>query len=97
MESAVRDAVVKHMTTPDLFVDSQHGLTPSRSCMSQLLCAFEELTRLMNHVDLVDNMHLDFHKAFDAGPHRRLLEKVAAYGIEGKLHKWIESFLSSRT
>ena len=42
-------------------------------------------------------MYLDLHKTFDAEPHRRLLEKVAACGIEGKLHRWIESFLSGRT
>jgi len=45
----------------------------------------------------VDIVYLDLHKTFDAEPHRRLLEKVAACGIEGKLHRWIEAFLSGRT
>jgi len=36
---------------------------------------------------------LDFSKAFDRVPHRRLLKKIHHYGIRGNTHKWIESFL----
>jgi len=52
---------------------------------------------LIDHGDPVDIMYLDLHKVFDSESHRRLLEKVAACGIEGKLHRWIEAFPSSRT
>ena len=41
-------------------------------------------------------VYLDFSKAFDSVPHKRLLIKLAAYGIEGSLLKWIENFLSGR-
>ena len=40
---------------------------------------------------------LDFAKAFDTVAHRRLLSKVAGYGIRGNLHRWITSFLEGRT
>ena len=77
MESVVRDAVNKknHVTAHDLFADSHNGFTPSKSCTSQLLCIFEELTQLIDHGDPVDIMCLDFRKAFDAVPHRRLLKQ----------------------
>ena len=52
---------------------------------------------MIDHGDPEDIMYLDFYEAFDAAQHRRLLEKVAACGIEGKLHRWIEAFLSGRT
>ena len=35
-------------------------------------------------------------KAFDTVPHRRLLTKLTSYGITGKVHRWIEAFLSGR-
>ena len=41
-------------------------------------------------------MYTDFSKAFDRVNHRKLLAKLASYGIKGNLLKWIESFLSGR-
>ena len=43
-----------------------------------------------------DVIHLDFQKAFDTIPHQRLLLKVHAYGIRGKVYKWIRSILLNR-
>jgi hypothetical protein len=41
-------------------------------------------------------MLLDFAKAFDKVPHRRLLHKLKFYGVDGTTLAWISSFLSSR-
>ena len=40
---------------------------------------------------------MDFAKAFDKVPHRRLLYKLDYYGIRGSTHKWITSLLSGRS
>ena len=40
---------------------------------------------------------MDFAKAFDKVPHRRLLYKLDYYGIRGSTHKWITSWLSGRS
>ena len=50
----------------------------------------------MNNSGQVDMLVLDFAKAFDTVAHRRLLSKVAGYGIRGNLHRWITSFLEGR-
>ena len=40
---------------------------------------------------------LDFSNAFDKVGHRRLIEKLKWYGIQGRTNAWIESFLSNHT
>ena len=42
-------------------------------------------------------MYLDFSKAFDTVPHRRLMGELEAYGIDGSLLSWISSFLMGHT
>ena len=44
-----------------------------------------------------DLIIMDFTKAFDKVPHRRLLHKLDYYRIRGSTHKWINSWLSRRT
>jgi len=45
----------------------------------------------------LDVVFLDYKKAFDSVPHRRLIEKLKSFGINGKLLQWLDSFLKSRT
>ena len=52
----------------------------------------EEINQAIDNGD--DN--LDFCKAFDKVPHRRLLQKLYAYGIRGKVHTWVKEFLTDR-
>ena len=44
----------------------------------------------------VDVILLDFQKAFDKISKKRLLQKLSAYGIRGKVLQWIVDFLSDR-
>ena len=44
----------------------------------------------------VDVILLDFQKAFHKAPKKRLLQKLSAYGIQGKVLEWIADFLSNR-
>ena len=52
---------------------------------------------ILEEGDPVDVIYLDCKKAFDTVTHKRLLAKLQAYGISGKILKWIESFLSNRS
>ena len=54
---------------------------------------------LMQQRDLghqVDVAILEFSKAFDTVPHKRLLGKLELYGITGNIHRWITHFLVGR-
>jgi hypothetical protein len=46
---------------------------------------------------LTDLIIMDFAKAFDKVPHRRLLYKLNYYGISGLTLHWISAFLTNRT
>ena len=42
----------------------------------------------------MDIVYLDFKKAFDKVPHRRLLANVRACGVAGQVANWIVNWLS---
>ena len=82
--------------------DCQHGFRSQRSCETQLVQFFHDLVSNLdralnrNHRQ-TDVIIMDFVKAFDMLPHRRLLYKLDYYGIRGSTHKWITSRLSERS
>lgn len=96
MERIIRNALVDHMTQNKLFNDAQHGFIAGRSCVTQLLEFLEDVTEALDNGFEVDVIYLDFAKAFDKVPHRRLLRKIEAYGVKGKLLVWIREFLNDR-
>ena len=58
-----------------------------RSCLTNLLDFMEEITRKLDNGNCVDVVYLDFVKAFAKVPHKRLLSKLEAHGITGKILK----------
>ena len=55
------DFLIKHK----LINPSQHGFLKARSCLTNLLCFFEEITKWADEGSPVDVIYLDFQKAFD--------------------------------
>ena len=39
---------------------------------------------------------MDFEKAFDKVPHRRLISKLHSYGVNSNIISWITNFLDKR-
>ena len=78
-------------------MDTRRGFRSSRSCLTQLLEYFLEIHNMIDKKDPVDAIYLDCQKAFDTVPPKRLLLKLEAYGITGKLLNWIKDFLQGRT
>ena len=56
----------------------------------------EHWSRLIEDGTYIDLIYLDFQKAFDKVPHKRLMNKLKAYGIQGNVYTWIQNFLSNR-
>ena len=85
MERLVKNAIVEHMTTNNLFSEAQHGFLKGKSFVTQLLEYLEDITVAMDNGNDVNVIYLDFCKAFDKITHRRLLKKLEKNGIKGKV------------
>jgi ribonucleases P/MRP protein subunit RPP40 len=79
-----------------LFNRAQFGFRTRRSCILQLLESMEHWTDALDRGLPVDIVYLDFKKAFDSVPHKRLLKKLSSYGISGTLLDWVADFLHGR-
>ena len=60
------------MTTNNLFSIHQHGFMVGKFLVTQLLEFLEYLTEALDQGKDVDIIYLDFCKAFDKVPHKRL-------------------------
>ena len=95
-ESCIRDAVMDHLVDQALIKSSQHGFMKHRSCTTNLLEFLERMTREVDNKMNMDVVYLDFAKAFDKVPHKRLVDKLKAHGITGNILWWIINWLSDR-
>ena len=83
----------KHLALDSILADC-HGFRSQRSCETQLVqFVHDTISNLDGAVNRghkqTDFIIMDFAKAFDKVPHRRLLHKLEYYGIRGSTHKWI--------
>ena len=95
-ERILKDEIVNHLESQDWIKNSQHGFRNNRSCLTNLLESSEVVARLIDEGNPVDIIYLDFSKAFDKVPHKRLIEKLKAHGIKGQVVNWIEEWLRDR-
>ena len=96
MEKLVRNEIMEHLINNNLLSKFQHGFFKARSCTTQLLTVLDDWTYVIEHGENVDAIYLDYAKAFDTVPHKRLLANLSGYGICGKPLKWIAAFLEGR-
>lgn len=96
-EGFVKRSLHNHLTFNNLLSKQQYGFCNGRSCVTQLLTTINDWLGDMDNKVPVDAAYLDFRKAFDTVPHKRLMSKLRGYGVRGNLLSWIEDFLSNRT
>ena len=90
--SHVRDLLDEHQ----ILSDANHGFRQGHSCETQLLLTTLDLLKHHDRRHQVDVGILDFSKAFDTVPHRRLISKLCLYRIDERILLWIQAFLSDR-
>ncbi|KAM9367323.1 glycine dehydrogenase (decarboxylating), mitochondrial [Phaethornis superciliosus] len=65
MEELILGAVSNHIKDKRLIKTSQCGFTKGKSCLTNLITFYEDVTRWVDDVRAVDIVYLDFRKAFD--------------------------------
>ena len=96
MESIIKSELLTFAEGNNLINGCQHGFVRGKSCLTNLLESFEQWTRALDEGYGIDVVYLDYRKAFDTVPHKRLLLKLRNYGFTEKYIKWIENFLTGR-
>ncbi len=96
MERIIKEEIVQFLERNNLIKNSQHGFRNKRSCLTNLLAFMEKVAEYLDRGEPVDVIYLDFQKAFDKVPHKRLIERLREIGIKGKLLNWIEEWLKGR-
>ena len=75
---------------------SQFGFRHRHSTTSLLTTVVNDWAKALDNHFSVHSVFIDFAKAFDSVPHKRLLFKLEVCGISGALLKWFKSFLCDR-
>ena len=96
LERIIKEQITEHLERHNLIYDTQHGFRKGRSCTTNLLVYLEDITKLVDDGTPVDAVYLDLAKAFDTVPHRRLIAKIKAHGVEDKALHWIQAWLADR-
>ena len=88
LEHIIVSNINKHLALENILADCQHGFRSQRSCETQLVQFYHDLVSNLDRAvgrghRQTDVIVMDFAKAFDKVPHKRLLYKLDFYGIRG--------------
>ncbi|CAM5084645.1 unnamed protein product, partial [Eretmochelys imbricata] len=96
MEHVLKESILKHLDERKVIRNSQHGFTKGKSCLTNLIAFYDEITGSEDEGKAVDVLFLDFSKAFDTVSHSILVSKLKKYGLDGCTTRWVESWLDCR-
>lgn len=89
--------MVNYLDSNSFFSPSQHGFRKSLSCETQLLTFTNDVLSILDRGSQIDCVFLDFCKAFDKVPHKRLLFKLSQLNLDPNVLSWITCFLANRS
>ena len=79
---------MKHLELHNILTDSQHGFLAKRSTETQLIQTIHDLSKSLDKKETIDIAILDFTKAFDKVPHKRLIHKLNYHGTSKIPVRW---------
>ncbi|CAM4600555.1 unnamed protein product [Lepidochelys olivacea] len=93
MEQVLKESILKHLEERKVIRNSQHGFAKDKSCLTNLIAFYDEITGSVDEGKAMDVLFLDFSKAFDTDSHSILASKLKKYGLDEWTIRWIESWL----
>ena len=95
-EKLVFKKVFNYLFSNGLIYKFQSGFMPGHSTVHQLIEIYYRICMSLDDHCTTFLIFCDISKAFDRVWHLGLLLKLKAYGINGKLYDWFESYISDR-
>ena len=97
MERVIYADIVAYLRLHNAISKQQHAFLSRRSTCTNLIETINDWTLAIKNKKTVAVAYIDYSRAFDTVSHKKLLTKLQAYGIQGNLLAWIESFLTGRS
>ncbi|RMC09666.1 hypothetical protein DUI87_13452 [Hirundo rustica rustica] len=97
MEQFILSVITQNLQDGQGIRPSQHGFRRGRSCLTNLISFYDQVTHLVDAGKAVDVVYLDFSKVFDTVSHSILLTKLAARGLDKSTLCWVRNWLDGRT
>jgi len=72
---------------------SQHGFMKGRSCLTNLISFYDQVTHPVDEGKAVDVIYQDFSKSFDTVSYSILLEKLAVHRLDRCTLRWVKIWL----
>ncbi|KAK4816843.1 hypothetical protein QYF61_023907 [Mycteria americana] len=96
MEWFILSALNRYMQANQGIRLIQHGFMKGRSCLTNLISFYNQLTYVGDEGKAGDMVYLDVSKAFDTVSHNILLEKLAAHGLGWCTLCWVKNWLDGQ-
>ena len=96
LEKIIHLRITKYLETSYPVAPNQWGFMPGRSTTHALLSAVQDWLDEMEKGHEIATIFFDLTKAFDSVPHRQLITKLEAIGLNEHLISWITDYLTNR-
>lgn len=96
LEKIIFNKITLFLNKHNILSNCQHGFRKGKNTHSAILQFIMNLYENLNNNKKCIGLFMDLSKAFDLVDHVLLSEKLFKYGLRGKIHKWLQSYLSNR-
>ncbi|CAM5165392.1 unnamed protein product [Natator depressus] len=96
MEQVLKESILKHLEERKVIRNSQHGFTKGKSCLTNLIAFYDEITGSVDGGKQWTCCSLTLAKLLTRSPTVFLPARIKKYGLDEWTIRWIESWLDCR-
>ena len=97
LEKLIHKKLSSYFDSSGIINNSQYGFRSGHSTLHALINATENVYKSLDSKLHTLGIFIDFSKAFDTVSYKILCDKLQHYGVRGKMHDLLESYLSNRS